>query len=90
MIDHVLRFEHLDSDFTALMERYGLGVALPQRLNARNATTSMLTTANLTDDTIQMINDFYDADFRLFNYSKVKDSIELLLLMTSHRTGKHY
>ena len=84
VIDHVLRFEHLDSDFTALMERYGLGVALPQRLNARNATTSMLTTANLTDDTIQMMNDFYDADFRLFNYSKVKDSIEMLL-MTSHR-----
>jgi hypothetical protein len=69
------------------MERYGLGVALPQRLNARNATTSVLTTANLTDDTIQMINDFYDADFRLFNYSKkVKDSIELLQMMTSHRS----
>ena len=84
VVNHVLRFEQLDSDFTALMERYGLGVALPQRLNARNATTSMLTTANLTDDTIQMINDFYDADFRLFNYSKVKDSIEMLL-MTSHR-----
>ena len=84
VIDHVLRFEHLDSDFTALMERYGLGVALTRRLNARNATTSMLTTVNLTGDTIRMINDFYDADFRWFNYSKVKDSTELLLL-TSRR-----
>jgi len=80
VIDHVLRFEHLDSDFTSLMERYGLGVALPQRMNVRNATTSMLTTANLTDDTIQMINEHYGADFLLFNYSKVKDSSEMLMV----------
>lgn len=82
VIDHVLRFEHLDSDFESLMERYGLGVVLPQRVNIRNATTSVLTTANLTDDTIQMINEYYDADFALFNYSKVKDSSEMLTMMS--------
>lgn len=80
MIDHVLRFEHLDSDFESLVERYGLGVVLPQRMNVRNATISLLTTANLTDDTIQMINEYYDADFTLFNYSKAKDSSEMLTM----------
>ena len=69
IIDHVLHFESLDEDFTALMEQYKISIDLPKRVNERNTTVSTLTTANFTDETIRVINAYYADDFILFNYT---------------------
>jgi len=72
MIDHVLRFERLEDGFAALMNKYELNIDLPRRLNERNASNSVLTTANLTEETIRVINAFYGDDFKRFNYTQLK------------------
>ena len=74
VIDHILRFEHLNEDFSALMKLYNLAIELPEKKNARNTTgtTSALTVANLTKDTIKVINWVYKEDFKRFHYQKVR------------------
>ena len=72
IIDHVLRFERLEEGFAALMDQYELNIDLPRRLNQRNASNSVLTTANLTEETIRVINTFYGDDFKRFSYTQLK------------------
>lgn len=72
VVDHVLRFENLNDDFSALMNLYDLPIELPQKKNARNMTKSILTVANLTEKTIQVINEVYEQDFNRFGYQQVR------------------
>ena len=80
-VDHVLRFERLEEDFSRLMQLYDLShVALPSKKNRRNARNAhavtantsqeLLTPANLTWETIRVINECYNDDFELFQYDK--------------------
>ena len=76
VIDHLLRFEHLNEDFSTLMTLYDLPIGLPGKMNARNNTgqtgaSGKLTVANFTKKTIEVINKVYDRDFALMNYLKV-------------------
>eukprot|EP00985_Skeletonema_marinoi_P019581 scaffold11293_cov115-Skeletonema_marinoi.AAC.1 len=85
VIDHVLRLEHLNEDFSALMTLYDLPIGRPGKMNVRNNTvhtgasgTLNLTVANLTKKTIEVINKVYDRDFALLNYPKVASPDDFL------------
>ena len=83
IIDHILRFEALNEDFSALMTLYDLPIDIPGKKNVRNDTgltgvSGTMTVANLTKETIEVINEVYAGDFALFNYSKVASSDEFL------------
>ena len=85
VIDHVLRLEHLNEDFSALMTLYNLPIGRLGKMNVRNNTvhtgasgTLNLTVANLTKKTIEVINKVYDRDFALLNYPKVASPDDFL------------
>eukprot|EP00658_Telonema_sp_P-2_P015276 TRINITY_DN15875_c0_g1_i2.p1 TRINITY_DN15875_c0_g1~~TRINITY_DN15875_c0_g1_i2.p1 ORF type:complete len:288 (+),score=52.76 TRINITY_DN15875_c0_g1_i2:218-1081(+) len=63
----VLRFEHLSDDFALLMDQYNLTL----RLNSTpvNANSHVFTKANLSIQTMGLIQDTYLFDFAMFNYS---------------------
>jgi hypothetical protein len=73
VIDHVLRYETLQEDFAKLMEQYQLPIRLPkQAQKSPNETEGRrLTVADLTPETIQLINDFATEDFRMFGYEMI-------------------
>merc|ERR1712060_986086 len=72
IIDHVLRFENLDEEFSQLMKYYAINVTLGKKSTNVRKSDSLLTTANLTQKTILMINKYFTDDFKLFNYTKVQ------------------
>ena len=83
IIDHTVRFEYLNEDFPKLMRLYHLPVKLPGTKNARKspgtaagAIIAPLTVANLTEETIEIINEIYDEDFSRFQYKKVTSPLE--------------
>jgi hypothetical protein len=71
VVDHALRYEHLNEDFSALMKLYELDIALPTKMNARNESLLQMTVANLTEETIHVINTVYLLDFVRFCYPMV-------------------
>jgi hypothetical protein len=76
LIDHVIRYEDLENEFRQLMELYGLLIRLPSKRVSQAAmlvvdTTSRLTVADMTLDTIRVINDYYRLDFDLLGYKMI-------------------
>ena len=74
--DHVLRFEHLEEEFTALMELYGLVIPLihynqREHCNGKNGEHE-LKMADISASNRQLIIDLYSKDFLHFNYSTVQ------------------
>jgi len=69
MVDHILRYERLDAEFSDLMKKYSLNVKLLGKENVR-AKLSKLTVADLTQETIDIINHQYSEDFSLLGYHK--------------------
>merc|ERR1719232_1893403 len=67
IIDYVLKFENLDEQFQNLMKKFSLNLNL-RKVNTRKV-DSELGIANLTNETIAMINEYYKNDFKFFNYS---------------------
>ena len=86
VIDHILRFEHLNEDFSTLMTLYDLPIRLSgKKINVRNNTgqpdaNAKMTVANLTKETIDVINKVYDKDFAPFNYLKVSSPDDFSLV----------
>ena len=81
VIDHILRFEHLNEDFSALMTLYDLPIGLPgKKIHVRNNKGLKMTVANLTKETIDVINKVYDKDFAPFNYLKVSSPDDFSLV----------
>ena len=66
IIDHVLRLENLEVEFPDLMWRYNLSVPLEHK-NKRQSTSS-LAPADLSDESIRLINAHFRRDFELFEY----------------------
>jgi hypothetical protein len=82
---HVLHYEHLDEEFQALVNTYKLNISLPptdtymvgkNAEDSPNCTTTKLTIANLSSETIHIINEFYGPSFELFGYARVNSPLE--------------
>ena len=71
VVDHVLQFERLDTEFEMLMKNYTLNIKLPDRpVNARS-TAVKLDTTHLSKRTVHFINEYYERDFSNFGYEKL-------------------
>lgn len=68
---HVLKYENIKEEFDALMSLYGLNLSLTEHANASR---KKFTIDDLSDDTIELINNVYDNDFKLFSYEMIKKS----------------
>lgn len=67
VIDHLVRYENLNQEFSELMKKYSLNITLANRANAPAKKT--LSKANFTQKTINMINKIFKEDFELLGYS---------------------
>ena len=76
IVNHVIRFENLTSEFDELMRFYGLNVTLSQtkRINEGHRTVESVrfSLQNLTQKTLDLINEVYHNDFELFGYPKIR------------------
>lgn len=75
LIPHVLHYEKLQTEFRDLMEQYGLDIRLPKKEEGGdnvNLHKHKLTVANLTTETISLINDYFSEDFHKFGYEKME------------------
>jgi len=65
---HVLKFEHLQTEFDALMATYGLkGLVLKRE----NTTTKRFEVSDFSPELIALINEVYHEDFVRFGYPKL-------------------
>ncbi len=67
IVEHVLFFEDLNSDFSNLMADYNLPLALPSN-RVRPKSEQKLGVGNLTIQNILLIEELYEEDFREFGY----------------------
>ncbi len=72
IIDHVLKNENLNQEFSMLMNEYGINITLPQTKWNGRSSDNLLTHHDLDNLTISMINDLYHDDFHRFNYTKIQ------------------
>ncbi|EJK46082.1 hypothetical protein THAOC_35273 [Thalassiosira oceanica] len=70
LVTHVLKMETLNEDFERLMNQYKLGMKL-QHKNVRVSNTT-LSVEELSDDVVELINDWSKKDFELFGYELIK------------------
>ena len=76
LIQHVLHNEHLNEDFPALLRAYGLNFTLPQqRSRSRHNLGAKLSTADLTDKTMKLIDLLFEQDFALGNYEMLTGKV---------------
>lgn len=72
MIDHVLRYENLSQEFPKLVQRFNLPIVLPdKRLHKRDSANMYFTKEHLSDKAINLINTFYEKDFKLLGYEMI-------------------
>lgn len=77
MIDHVLRYETLQTEFGELMDLYGIPTSLNQtRINPGHDAHSSskhkrLTVDDLDSTSLKLINQVYKQDFQLFGYPMI-------------------
>ena len=64
---HILYFENLTEDFNNLMNKYNLPLKLNMKLNTSKKNFSI---NDFSDETIKLINQVYDKDFKIFGYKK--------------------
>ena len=79
IVKHVLRFENLESEFNALMKEYSLNISLPEGIrkddNKSSNDTLSVKAFNLT--VLRRIEEVYEKDFELGNYTKLSLGYEL-------------
>jgi hypothetical protein len=64
---HILKFENLQTEFDALMQKYGLNLTLGS-IKYNPSLPKKFTVDDLSPDTIRLINEVYKKDFILFKY----------------------
>ena len=64
----ILRFENLKNDFDKLMKKYNLKLELNIKVNSNRKIFSV---KDFDDETIKLINQVYDKDFKIFKYQKI-------------------
>lgn len=67
VVQHVLRFETLRTDFLDLMQAYELPLQLPTT-RVRPKTETKLSVENITMENMLLIENLYQDDFREFGY----------------------
>ena len=75
-IDHVLKMENLDDEFSALMERYQLPVKLmhANKTPMKGVSGTKLGVEDLSEEAIMKINEWAGPDFEYFGYEKLDPS----------------
>jgi len=69
IVKHVLHHEYLNDEFAALVQAYGYNFTLPQKhMRSRKDMGAKLTTADLTEKTMKLIDIVYEKDFQIGNY----------------------
>lgn len=76
IVDHVLRYEALAQEFKLLMKLYDLKIQIPPKKESHfvmsiEQSASRLTVADLTVDTLRVINKHYRRDFERFGYEMI-------------------
>ena len=66
---HVLKFENIETEFNNLMKEYSLDLTLNIKNNECNNKKYSIKDLNI--ETIKLINNVYDNDFKLFGYYKI-------------------
>ena len=78
IVDHVLRFETVSMDFDSLMQRYGINLAWPKggKINQGHQSDDKMrfSTRHFTQETLDLINEFYQKDFELLGYPQIRSS----------------
>jgi hypothetical protein len=74
VVDHVLKFENLASEFNQLMAVYNMNLSMDEVSKVNPSKFEPLGTKDLDDETISLINEVYYLDFVYFNYSLVQPS----------------
>jgi hypothetical protein len=68
---HILYFEKLEEHFNNLMKKYGLEHIKLEKTNTKPIAIPF-TINDFSDELIELINNVYDNDFKLFGYEKIK------------------
>jgi hypothetical protein len=63
----IIRFEKLHEDFKKFQIKYGITQELPHQMNSPKKTHA------LSPKSIDIINEIYSKDFKIFNYRKIND-----------------
>lgn len=70
-MDHIIKFENLESEFNSLMVNYNLPIRLTNKTKDQQTKLQFKhTTQDLWKETKALIYDFYKDDFLLLNYTK--------------------
>jgi hypothetical protein len=73
VIDSVIHFENIKSEFNALMKKYDIDMKVPSQIKE---SSGELTHLDLYPETISLINSFFQADFEAFGYQIVESFSE--------------
>jgi hypothetical protein len=68
---HILKMENLNQEFVNLMDRYLLFKIKLKKENVHIYNENDFTISDYSTDLIELINDVYDKDFKIFNYKKI-------------------
>ena len=72
--DYILKFENLQEDFTNFIRNYDdkniLNTTLPHSNKGKYINNNKFTINDLSSENIELINNYYNKDFELFNYKK--------------------
>ena len=79
LVDHVIRFENLTFEFDELMRLYGLNVTLSQNAKVNQGHRSdegfRFSFKDMTQKTLDLINEVYQKDFELLGYPMINTSL---------------
>jgi len=70
VIDHVLHFETLDTEFEDLMKSYNLNITLPKNSVNGRVHGTKLDIRFLHKHAVNFLNEYYESDFSNFGYKK--------------------
>ena len=71
-ITHILQYEHLIENFTALMQKYDLNVSI-ENVFVNRPRNHGFNISDLDHDSIQIINQHFRNDFEAFGYKKIPE-----------------
>jgi hypothetical protein len=67
---HIIKFENLEEEFNALMEKYGLDIKMDRHDNASKKKRKF-SVESFSPEVIKLINKAYAKDFRKFGYEMI-------------------
>lgn len=68
---HIIKFENLEEEFNALMEKYDLDIKMERHDNASRNKKKNFSVESFTPEVIKLINKAYAKDFKKFGYEMI-------------------